>query len=173
MPQPSGITLNRDDFESEAEYKKEYYRQYDALNRRKERNRELYQLNIEDRRKKAREYRQKNPEMFKKLNEERNKRYYEDKEKQRRAIERGWGKSGIKFFEDTFDKYYEATHCEVCNCEFIKGRGQGKNKKCLDHDHFSGYPRHIVCISCNVWRRGYDTRRAVVHLELYRKSLLK
>ena len=91
-----------------------------------------------------------------------------EKDTQKIAVVRGWKNADIRVFEYTFDNFYNTTHCESCGCELIKGKGMGKNKKVLDHDHFSGYPRHVICHSCNVWRRGYDNRRMRLHLELYR-----
>jgi len=102
------------------------------------------------------------------VNKKRNDDYYSNKDKQKQAVVRGWKNAGIRFFDDTFDKWYDTTHCESCGCELIKGKGMGKNKKVLDHDHFSGYLRNVVCHSCNVWRRGYDNKRMKLHLELYR-----
>lgn len=101
-------------------------------------------------------------------NRKRNEKYYSDKEAQRKAVERGWKSAGIKYFDDTFDKWFSTTNCESCNIELIKGKGTGKNKRVLDHDHFSGYPRNTICHSCNIWRRGFDNRRMMLHLELYR-----
>tara|TARA_R110000796_G_scaffold24972_1_gene70903 strand:+ start:575 stop:1180 length:606 start_codon:yes stop_codon:yes gene_type:complete len=103
------------------------------------------------------------------INRKRNESYYTNKEKQKTAVVGGWKQAGIRIFDDTFDKWYTTTHCESCGCELIKGKGKGKNKKHLDHDHFSGYPRNVICHSCNVWRRGYDNRMMKVHLELHRK----
>ena len=162
------INLNRDDFPDEKSYKKEYDRQYSL--KRKARRRELYQQNNEQKKKEQREYRKKNPDYFNKLNIKKNKEYYENKEIQKMAVVRGWTSAGIRIFDDTFDKWYKVSHCESCNCELIKGKGTGKNKKVLDHDHFSGYPRNVICHSCNIWRRGYDNRRMKLHLELYRYS---
>jgi len=102
------------------------------------------------------------------INRKRNEEYYSNKEKQKQGVVRGWRGQGIKIFDDTFDKWFDTTHCESCKCELIKGKGKGKNKKHLDHDHFSGYPRNVICHSCNVWRRGYDNNKMKLHLELYR-----
>jgi len=162
-PRPTNINLKREDFPDQKSYKKEYDRLYSLQT--KERRKELYQENKEHERKQQKEYRDKNKEH---INRKRNEAYYEDKEIQRKSVVRGWIKAGIRIFDETFDNWYDTTHCESCGCELIKGKGMGKNKKVLDHDHFSGYPRNVVCHSCNVWRRGYDNRRMRLHLELYR-----
>jgi hypothetical protein len=160
------INLKKEDFPDQKSYKKEYDRLYSLAT--KERRKILYQEQKEYKQKQAREYRENNPEKNDKYNKKRNDKYYSDKETQKKAVVRGWKNADIRIFDDTFDKFYDTTHCESCNCELIKGKGTGKNKKVLDHDHFSGYPRHVVCHSCNIWRRGYDNRRMKLNLELYR-----
>ena len=160
------INLKKEDFPDQKSYKKEYDRLYSLAT--KERRKVLYEEQKEYKQKQARERMKNNPEKRDKINKTRNEKYYNDKETQKKAVVRGWKKADIRIFDDTFDKFYDTTHCESCNCELIKGKGTGKNKKVLDHDHFSGYPRHVVCHSCNVWRRGYDNNRMKLHLELYR-----
>jgi hypothetical protein len=166
MDKPNKFNLKREDFPDEQSFKKEYDRLYSLAG--KKRRRELYQLNKEHEKKQQREYRKRNPEYFKEVNRKRNENYYSNKEKQKISVVRGWKNAGIRISDDTFDIWYGTTHCESCQCELIKGKGMGKNKKVLDHDHFSGYPRHIICHSCNVWRRGYDNRMMKVHLEIHR-----
>ena len=59
-----------------------------------------------------------------------------------------WERRGINC-DDEWDEVYEwwmsATHCDICGDEFTKGN------KCLDHDHhLEGYNvRGILCRSCN------------------------
>jgi len=166
MVKATNIDLKREDFPDEKSYKKEYDRQYSLLTRA--RRRELYQKNKQHEREQQRQYRIKNKDMYDEINRKRNENYYTDKNAQKGPIVRGWKSAGIRVFDDTFDNWYKTTHCESCGCELIKGKGKGKNKKCLDHDHFSGYPRNVVCHSCNIWRRGYDNRKMKLHLELYR-----
>jgi len=158
--------LNKDDFPDYKSYKKEYDRLYAKATR--ERRKEIYHENKEYKQKKQREHRKKNPECYHKIDKKRMDKYYNDPNVRKSALVRGWYNAGIKIFENTFDYYDKITHCESCQCELIKGKGTGKNKKVLDHDHYSGYPRNVVCHSCNVWRRGYDRRRADLHLELHR-----
>ena len=160
------INLNREDFPDYKSYKKEYDRQYSLQT--KERRKQLYQEQKEHKRKMSNTWLKNNPTKRDEMNKRKNEKYYSDKETQKKAIVRGWKNANIRFFDDTFDKFYDATNCESCNCELIKGKGNGKNKKVLDHDHFSGYTRNIICHSCNVWRRGYDNRKMKLHLELYR-----
>ena len=160
------FNLKREDFTDSKSYQKEYDRLYSLATR--ERRKQLYQEQKEHKQKQQRDHRKNNPECYRRIDEKRNKKYYSDKETQKKSVVRGWKNADIRIFDDTFDYFYNTTHCESCNCELIKGKGMGKNKKVLDHDHFSGYPRNVVCHSCNIWRRGYDNRRMKLHLELYR-----
>jgi|DEB0MinimDraft_6_1074348.scaffolds.fasta_scaffold233031_1 hypothetical protein len=84
-----------------------------------------------------------------------------------------WKYHGIKHFDDTYDKYMECKFCELCNIELLdkgynNGSGNKKTTKVLDHDHFSGYCRFIVCHKCNCFLRKRDNNKMMVHLELYR-----
>jgi len=166
IQRPTGIKLNKEDFDSKDAYKKEYDRQYSLLT--KQRRKDIYKLNSEYISKKKTEWYKNNPEKVRKMNDERNKKYYNDYDTRKGAITRGWTKSGMIFFDDTFDKFIKTTNCESCGCDLIMGKGKGKHKKTLDHDHFSRMVRHVICHSCNIWRRGYDNRRMRLHLELYR-----
>jgi len=54
-------------------------------------------------------------------------------------------------WDDLYNKWDEASNCNVCKIELV--RGNSRNGKCLDHDHETGYYRQILCRGCNV---GYD-----------------
>ena len=167
---PTGINLNKEDFEDYKSYKKEYDRQYSIL--KNKRRREIYALNKEYKQKQAKEYRQNNPELFEKYNETRLTKYQEKGSIYKRAIKHGWKKAGIKVFDNTFDDYLKQDVCELCSKKFGEVGGKSRhNKKALDHDHRSGYARFICCYTCNTFLRGRDHRLAEVHLELYRRSL--
>jgi hypothetical protein len=45
-------------------------------------------------------------------------------------------------WESIYIQYLITEKCELCDFKF-------KNKKCLDHDHKTGFIRNIVCYSCN------------------------
>ena len=166
LQRPTGIKLNKKDFASIKEYQKEYDKQYSLL--KKQRRKDIYKLNSEYKCNQQKEWAKNNPEKVKKINEKQMNDYYNHPTKRKGALTRGWSKSGMIFFDDTFDKFIKTTNCESCGCDLIMGKGKGKNKKTLDHDHFSGMVRHVICHSCNIWRRGYDNRRMKLHLELYR-----
>jgi len=160
------FNLNKDDFPDYKSYKKEYDRLYSLDT--KERRREIYKLNREYKCNQAKEYRDNNPEKMKKYNERKMELYYKEKNKRKSYLLNGWKRAGMIIFEGTFDHFENTTHCESCNCELIKGKGYGSNRKVLDHCHHSRYPRNVLCHSCNIKRRGYDNKKNIVHLELYR-----
>ena len=47
-------------------------------------------------------------------------------------------------FEEIYNKYIYATHCELCNKQFENTR-----ERQMEHDHQTGEFRNIVCRSCN------------------------
>ena len=54
-------------------------------------------------------------------------------------------------FEEIYNKYIYATHCELCNKQFTKTIDRQ-----MEHDHQTGKFRNIVCNSCN--RRKADLK---------------
>ena len=67
-----------------------------------------------------------------------------------------WKKYGVinDDYEALYAKWCETTHCEECKIELTTGNG--KNKKCLDHDHKTGLFRNVLCNSCNIKRGVID-----------------
>ena len=57
-----------------------------------------------------------------------------------------WKSRGLKTdnFEDIYNKYIYATHCELCNKQF-----ENTKDRQMEHDHNTGKFRNIVCNSCN------------------------
>jgi len=57
-----------------------------------------------------------------------------------------WKIKGLNMdnFEEIYQKYIYATHCELCNKQFPNTRD-----RCMDHNHNTGEFRNIVCQSCN------------------------
>ena len=47
-------------------------------------------------------------------------------------------------FEEIYNRYIYATHCELCNKQFENTR-----ERQMEHDHQTGEFRNIVCRSCN------------------------
>ena len=66
-----------------------------------------------------------------------------------------WKRNGLKesdeFIEDLYNRYIVATHCELCNNEFISSQDRR-----MDHCHKTGEFRNIVCSSCN--NRKHDVK---------------
>ena len=78
-----------------------------------------------------------------------------------------WKRAGIKLLGTEYTRYINASICEICSVELVLGN-KSKNRKVIDHDHLSGYTRNICCNTCNVFRRKIDTKKLILHLELYR-----
>lgn len=78
-------------------------------------------------------------------------------------------KHKMKFYDydETYEKYMNTTHCELCNIELITGN-KGSNKKVLDHDHLSGYVRFVCCNKCNIYIRKTDMNKQLMLLEIHR-----
>ena len=56
-----------------------------------------------------------------------------------------WKQKGlIGDYELIYDRWLNATNCELCNCDF------DTNKKCMEHSHITGQFRNITCNSCNL-----------------------
>lgn len=57
-----------------------------------------------------------------------------------------WKHRGLNMdnFEEIYNRYIYATHCELCNKEFISCK-----HRVMDHCHTTGNFRNIVCHSCN------------------------
>ena len=79
-----------------------------------------------------------------------------------------WKKAGMicNDFDKLYDLYDKAENCYLCGVLFENI--SGNFKKCLDHDHLSGYPRFICCQRCNTKLLAIDNKRKDVLLELYR-----
>tara|TARA_R100000805_G_C3612261_1_gene113055 strand:+ start:548 stop:1069 length:522 start_codon:yes stop_codon:yes gene_type:complete len=168
----SGIKLNKEDFPDYKSYKKEYDRQYTQLT--KERRKQQYHKSPERHRKYARDQHRRNLDKINERLHKKREEYYEGKNKDYKPrVQAGWRKQGIKYFDDTFDKFFDTKICETCNCELQVTNKNCANRKCLDHDHFTGLPRNIICSRCNNYRHKYDNLKMKIHLELYRYFQLK
>jgi hypothetical protein len=80
-----------------------------------------------------------------------------------------WKNSGMRCnnWDALYERYLETPNCECCNKDI------STEKRSLDHDHLSGYPRYIVCNTCNTKLGVVDRLRNVLHLELHRYFLRK
>ena len=119
--------------------RKEYMRQYSRLH--------------------GKEYRLKNKEQKK---EKDRLRYIKNQEKcKKSSILKNWKVRNVicEDFDKLHDTYINTNNCEWCNNDLGK-------KKCLDHNHYSGEIRGIVCNSCNMKIRYKDTRYQKCMLDL-------
>ena len=57
-----------------------------------------------------------------------------------------WKKNGLIMdnFEEIYNKYIYATHCQLCNKQFENTRDRQ-----MEHCHATGHFRNIVCNKCN------------------------
>ena len=132
--------------------------------------RDYYERNKDEISKKIKKLYEKNKDKY---NKNRRDKYNLLGEKYKTNTQICWKRQGIKFFNDTIDKYMECKFCELCNVE-LKILGKiTKDKKVLEHDHLSGYCRFICCQSCNIKQRTRDNLKMKLHLELYRYFKIK
>ena len=67
--------------------------------------------------------------------------------KNHKAItKRSWKKHGLIMdnFEEIYNKYIYATHCQLCNKQFTNTRDRQ-----MEHCHATGQFRNITCCKCN------------------------
>ena len=67
-------------------------------------------------------------------------------EKHKIHLKASWKKRGLNMdnFEEIYNKYIYATHCELCNKQFEKSLDRQ-----MEHNHQTGEFRNIVCNRCN------------------------
>ena len=77
---------------------------------------------------------------------------------------RVWQSYGMRCdnWDALYERYLETPNCELCNIDI------STEKRSLDHDHNSGYPRFIVCNVCNSKIGVVDRQKLRLHAELYR-----
>lgn len=52
-------------------------------------------------------------------------------------------------YEKMYKIYLSVKFCERCNCQL--NQEDYNSKKCLDHNHKTGYLRNVVCNACNLY----------------------
>lgn len=50
---------------------------------------------------------------------------------------------------DIYINYYLTENCENCNRILTEDKRNTSTRKCLDHDHQTGFIRGVICHSCN------------------------
>ena len=134
--------------EQKKEYDKKYYEEH------KKKKLEYCKKYNEEHKKKRQEYSKKYYEEHKQEILEKGKEYGKEYRTTETAIKNKrinrWKYTGIisDDFDELYDKYINATECELCNTPITEGGGI-TGKKHLDHDHKTGKFRNILCGHCN------------------------
>ena len=119
---------------------------------RKEYMKEYYEKNKEKLDKKNKDYRENNKEKIKERKKEQMKEYRQTENGKKIITICSWKKQGLKYddYDELYDKYIIAENCEECEVKF---EGNGRNQRCMDHDHTTGLFRNFLCKRCNLKRR--------------------
>ena len=122
------------------EQRKEYYQEH------KKEKKEYSKKYYEEHKQKMLEYREKNKERI----QEYIKQYTTTEQGKKRYRINRWKLRGIisDDYDALYDKYINATECELCKTPITEGGGI-YGKKHLDHDHETGKFRNILCGHCN------------------------
>jgi len=77
------------------------------------------------------------------------KEYLQSEKGIKNTTKGSWKKRGLNMenFEEIYKRYKDAIFCDICECVL---EGNGRNRKCMDHDHDTGEFRNIVCFYCNL-----------------------
>lgn len=128
----------------------EYFKQLEKEREKKEeiqrkKSLDYYHNNKEDRKQKNKEYR----------NSEKGKEYrinYQQSDKAKKSYTKSsWKRQGLNMenFEEIYSIYLSTTNCDICKCVLCDGKPYKSNSKCMDHDHYTGNFRNILCSACN------------------------
>ena len=90
-----------------------------------------------------------NKELDKLKYNERKLNYTKTENGKKTTLKATWKYYGLNMenFEEIYERYINAIFCDICECVL---EGNGRNKKCMDHDHDTGEFRNIVCNYCNI-----------------------
>ncbi len=135
--------------------------------KRKEYGKKYREENKEKERLRVKNWRKENPEKIrlggKKYREENKEKVSERKKNWRKenpeiyhksfTISK-WKQQGlIMDDEDEYESIYylvmSTENCEGCGCILTDNKPRTSTSRCLDHDHFTGKFRAVLCISCN------------------------
>tara|TARA_R110001632_G_scaffold204618_1_gene328195 strand:- start:53 stop:433 length:381 start_codon:yes stop_codon:yes gene_type:complete len=123
---------------------------YKDPEKKKEYTKKWQEKNKEKQKEYMKKYVQENKEKLQKL-----KKNYNDNNHNVMKISQ-WISSGIKLRDDedwdsVYIQWFIQEECDDCNCQLTFG-SYGNTRKCLDHDHTTGFIRGIVCHGCNLRR---------------------
>ena len=128
-----------------AEYQKKYYQEHkQEIQEKQKKYREENKQEIQEKKKKYNEEHKEQRKEYDKI--------YSTTEKGKKVRKiNTWKFIGVisDDYDELYDKYINATECELCKTPIIEGRGL-IGKKCLDHNHETGEFRNILCGHCNV-----------------------
>ena len=98
---------------------------------------------------------EKNKKWYKKWrdnNKEKIKEYTQSPEGKKSRRIRIWKKSGVKceYIDLLYEKYINTKDCELCFVELTEDKKNTSTTRCLDHDHYTGMFRNVVCLKCNL-----------------------
>ena len=83
-----------------------------------------------------------------------------------------WKKAGLIMdnFEEVYNKYIYATHCQLCNKEFTNTRDRQ-----MEHCHVTGQFRNIVCNQCNQKKfdRKLQSNNTSGYIGIHKKNDIK
>tara|TARA_E500000318_G_C3519810_1_gene195902 strand:+ start:185 stop:619 length:435 start_codon:yes stop_codon:yes gene_type:complete len=139
------------DKEQIKEYKRKWYlKNKERLKESKKEYMRHYNLKIKETRKEYdRQYYLENKEKI----SQSNKAYDQTDNGKKRITIKNWKSRGVvdednDNYEKMYKIYLSVKYCERCNCQL--NQENYNSKKCLDHDHNTGYFRNVVCNYCNL-----------------------
>jgi hypothetical protein len=96
--------------------------------------------------------------------------YYEKGTARYNRIKSDWKRAGLKDDVNEVMKIFKETNqCQICDIPLTESKKIVFNKKCMDHNHFSGEFRGILCWSCNI----YEHMKTDKYMEIINKNLIK